>query len=148
MPGALWVDPNGPSQPQVGTDSLTRFVYHPLRGVRRSQFAILFESGRMLLVYASTAPGQCQLQGTPIAVGSGITGYRDDTFAHPPPSGMGAAGGWMSFVTGGLYVNLWLSANPEGETQGQYWATFGPVWQHMLASFVPAPTIPNGHRFI
>lgn len=70
-------------QQQIETDSMKTFVYHYLWRVQRSQFASLFNPGGILQVYASTAPGQCHLQGTPVAVVSGITGYPDDTFTHP-----------------------------------------------------------------
>jgi hypothetical protein len=66
---------------------MTVFVYHTLWGVKRSQFANLFHPSGILQVYASTAPGQCHLQGSLVTVGSGIAGYRDDSFIHPPTSG-------------------------------------------------------------
>jgi hypothetical protein len=145
LPGALWINPNFNPPRQTSTDSTTWFVYHDTGNGQTSQLASLFSPNGSIELYASIAPATCTLSGTPVMVGGSITGYRHDSFTDPPvTSGAIVPGGRVTFVTGGLYVMIFLAANGQ-QSQGEYWTDFGPVWQHILASFVPGPAIPNGH---
>jgi hypothetical protein len=144
VPGVLWVDPNGQPQQQTATDSTTVLVYHATEGTAQSPMAPLFSASSGLEIYASTAPAQCDLRGTPEPVGQGITGYRYDTFAPPPSGGSTATGGGVTFVTGSVYVLLFIGASGQASASA-YWAAYGPIWHHILASFVPGPASPTGH---
>ena len=143
VPGVLWVDPNGQPQQQTATDSTTVLVYHATSGTAQSPMGQLFAASAGLVIYASSAPARCDLRGTPEPVGQGITGYRYDTFA-PPSGGATATGGGVTFVTGGVYVSLFIGASGQASPSA-YWAAYGPIWHHILASFVQGPAIPNGH---
>lgn len=147
IPAALWVDPSMQPPQQSSTDSFVQFVYHDTGSRQTSQLASLFYLTGGVNVYASTAPTRCQLQGTSVRVGDGITGYRFDNFTQPAAAGATVPGGSVSFVTGGLYVNIFLSPSSSFLTangEGQYWTSYGPVWQHILASFIPGPAIAGG----
>lgn len=137
-PGMLWIDPNGQPQQQTATDSTTVLVYHATPDTAQSPMAQLFSGSGGLMIYASTAPARCDLRGTPEPVGQGIAGFRYDTFAPPPGGGATAFGGGVTFVSGGVYVNLFIGAS--GQTSpSAYWAAYGPTWRHILASFVAGP---------
>lgn len=144
VPAALWADPQLQPPPQSGS-SYVQYIYRGMENGQTSPVGILFAPIDGLALYASTTPAQCDLHGTSVRVGAGITGYQSDTFTNPPTgTGAYAPGGSVSFVTGGLYVSIFVGANTT-HSKSDYWTTFGPVWQHMLASFVPGPAIPGAH---
>lgn len=53
-------------------------------------------------------------------------------------AGAAALEGGVRFVTGGVYVSLSLGAGGQPNASA-YWAAYGPIWQHILASFVAGP---------
>jgi hypothetical protein len=84
--------------------------------------------------------------GTRITVGPGITGYQSDNtnqttaadcFAAPPPDEMRAF--WMN---GGVCYQLYDYGSFTGAKD--FMSRYGALWQHMLASFVPAPAESGG----
>lgn len=84
-------------------------------------------------------PAQSCATGKPITIGSGLPGYEEDVFAEPTPvpqpnSGASTSSVVATVVVHGLFVAIRLDGTPPNDT---FMDRYGPIWQHMLASFTP-----------
>jgi hypothetical protein len=132
------------------------WLYDPRQGPPPASQEVFAEI--RIQLYATTgAPGTtnpCN-QGTPITIGAGIPAYEDDTIGATPAPGLhhggsGLGGFNVNLVTGGVFMIIgldggyWL-ANPPIRSADAFRARYGPIWQHILKSFVPGPPVPNTH---
>lgn len=82
----------------------------------------------------------CPAGGTPITIGAGIRAYQQ---TNVPPDLNGPAAPYpyvrVSLVSGGVAIRIELQGQGAPET---FFARYGPIWQHMLASFTLFPTQP------
>ncbi len=82
----------------------------------------------------------CPAGGTPITIGAGIRAYQQ---TNVPPDLNGPAAPYpyvrVSLVSGGAAIRIELQGQGAPET---FFARYGPIWQHMLASFAAFPAQP------
>jgi hypothetical protein len=86
----------------------------------------------------------CHAQGaTPMTMGSGIPAWQE-TDALPNPSGPSAIYGYAraSLVLNGEAIQIQLEAPAPVDT---FFARYGTIWQHMVASFGALPNQPISH---
>ncbi|HEY7351097.1 MAG TPA: hypothetical protein VH599_22500 [Ktedonobacterales bacterium] len=136
------VAPSGPD------DSYVSWQYDPSKGPPPSGQALFAE---ITVGYHATDtltggnPNPCTV-GRRITIGSGVTAYEDDNPNYPTPAPGGGASGPqgldVNVVTGGVYLEISLFANPP---TGTLRTRYGAIWQHILNSFVPGPPVPNTH---
>jgi hypothetical protein len=81
--------------------------------------------------------------GTRITVGPSITGYQTEGFSvTPTPGGCSSGSNVNAFwIANGVCYDLSMGGQPPDDT---FMSRYGSIWQHMLASFVPAPAEPGG----
>jgi hypothetical protein len=95
--------------------------------------------------FINGAPNPCT-EGTPTTIGSGITGYEEDSLDAPPPppgAGHGEGGFDVNLATGGgVYFHIYLIGTAPKES---FRARYSAIWKHILNSFVPGPAVPNTH---
>lgn len=81
-----------------------------------------------------------------VTVGSGIKAYQTNSISVTPTTSQGGAfvpNISVSFVSNGIVVGINLIPQTQG-TPDQRMATYGPIWQEMLASFTPGTVVnPN-----
>lgn len=144
MPGVFWVDPNAQPRLLSATDSATLFVYRELAaGESASPTArLLAASGGLFISYASTAPpaAPCRARPCRSARARARASWAIGTTPWPPRRRAGLPR-WKEEC--GSSRAACTSASPLGAggqpTASAYWAAYGPIWQHILASFVAGP---------
>jgi hypothetical protein len=135
--------------PNTGDKHYTFWQYNFAEGPPPKDQAIFAEVS--VTLFASVTGGHPCTQGTAITIGSGVIAYEDDSLDAPTPTlpGNGASGPGgldVNFETGGVYFHISLLADTGTPlTHDAFRARYGPIWQHILNSFVPGPPVPNTH---
>lgn len=80
----------------------------------------------------------CPESGTPVTLASGVVG-RQQTDVPPNVNGPGQPYlyVWLSVVINGVVIRVELDGNNPADT---FFARYGGIWQHMLASLAPSPS--------
>jgi len=101
---------------------------------------------RVFVQYASqiTDDNICPNGGTPVTLGARYSGYQQSD-APPEADGPPANSPYVrvSLVLNGEAIQLELNASGPSDT---FFAHYGDIWRHMLASFAPLPNQPASNN--
>jgi hypothetical protein len=88
--------------------------------------------------YKITDTNICPGSGTPVTLASGFVG-RQQTNVPPNANGPGQPYPyvWLSVVMNGVVIRVEMDGNDPADT---FFARYGGIWQHMLASLAPSPS--------